>query len=244
MEYEPAYSQTQMHFIVKTPDWLSLVDPGREVKSILDLGAGGGRNSFFLRDVYPRAELVTLDVSLIRCARCRRSVGLAPVCGNGMALPFRSQSFDMVVSTQVIEHVPDDQAFVQEIKRILTPDGFCVVSSVIKMRLGWYFYRNKRGKWVLDSTHVREYGSAQEFTDLFYERFRILSSNIGRFKFSPARFAYRLLVKLGIIRNPDPQFFSKARWSALLGRWAVSVPRYRSIVVVAEKKPVDASMNR
>ena len=89
---------------------------------------------------------------------------LAPVCGNGMALPFGSKSFDLVVSTQVIEHVPDDQAFVREIKRVLTSGGLCVVSSVIKMHFGWYFYRNKQGERVLDPTHVREYSSAQEFT--------------------------------------------------------------------------------
>jgi SAM-dependent methyltransferase len=160
-----------------------------------------------------------------------------------MALPFGSQSFDLVVSTQVIEHVPDDQAFVREIKRVLTSGGLCVVSSVIKMHFGWYFYRNKQGERVLDPTHVREYSSAQEFTDLFQERFRILSSTIERFKFSPVRFVYRLLIKLGIIRNPDPQIFSKSRWAALLGRWAVTVPRYRRIIVVAESNPADASTN-
>ena len=37
MEYESGYSRTQMHFIVKAPDWLSLVDRSRELKSILDL---------------------------------------------------------------------------------------------------------------------------------------------------------------------------------------------------------------
>ena len=244
MEYEPSYSHTQVHFGTKSPNWLSLLDSSREIGLILDLGAGDGRNSRFLRDVYPHAQLVALDVSPIRCARCRQFVDHAPVCGNGMALPFSSQSFDMIVSTQVIEHVPDDQAFVGEVKRVLTPGGLCVVSSVIKMRFGWYFYRNKRGEWALDPTHVKEYSSAQEFVNMFQGWFRILWSTTERFRFSPARFVYRLLVKLGMIGNPDPQVFSKSRWAALLERWAVAVPRYRQITIAAESDLAGASANR
>lgn len=244
MRYEPSYSKTQTRIIGQRPEWLSLVDFGKRVDSILDLGAGDGRNSVFLRELYPNTDLIALDVSLIRCARCRQATDATIVCGNGMDLPFGTQCFDLVVSAQVIEHVPDDRTFIREIKRVLKPGGLALLSSVIKMRFGWYFYRNRKGDWVLDPTHVREYNSVQEFTNLFQDRFRILSVTTHRFRFSPVRFVYRLFIKLGIVCNPTPHLIPATKLGALLERWEVPIPRYRCVTVVAENTKSDASTPR
>jgi len=42
---------------------------------------------------------------------------------DGKRLPVSSSSVDMVVSTQVLEHVPDREAFLNEVKSVLKPGG-------------------------------------------------------------------------------------------------------------------------
>jgi len=178
---------------------------------------------------------VAFDLSMIRCRTCRSLTGKEVVCGDAMHLPFADRSFDMIVSTQVIEHVPDDSGFVREAERVLKPGGCLVVSSVIRLPYGWYFYRNQ-GRWVLDPTHVREYRSAKEFLTLFEDRFNIVRAASSPVHYSPARFLYRVLAKAGWIRQPDRNVFSSTKWGVRMESLVIPVPGYRNIVMLAEKK--------
>jgi SAM-dependent methyltransferase len=234
MHYEPDYSRTQIHFLTQPPEWLPCLEKVGHPHLILDLGSGGGRNSAYLRTKFPGAHVVALDLSFIRCSSCRQANGAAVVCGDAMRLPFPDDSFDMVLSTQVIEHVPDDRAFVEESGRILKKEGTMMISSVLRLPHGWYFYRH-RGRWVLDPTHVREYRSREQFLSLFGGGFRLLHSAVDPIRFSPAHFVYRLLARIGLVRRPDPAFFSKSALAGSLERWGLVVPGYRTITAVAQK---------
>ncbi|MEP1035487.1 class I SAM-dependent methyltransferase [Ekhidna sp.] len=60
--------------------------------------------------------------------------------------PFEDNSFDSIVTFQVIEHVKDDEGFVKEIHRVLKPGGMALITTPnIKMTLS-------RNPW-----HEREY---------------------------------------------------------------------------------------
>jgi SAM-dependent methyltransferase len=48
---------------------------------------------------------------------------------DGMALPFRTGSFDLVLSHAVIEHVPDAMRYLQECRRVMAPDGRMYLST-------------------------------------------------------------------------------------------------------------------
>jgi SAM-dependent methyltransferase len=234
MGYEPSYSQTQIHFLTKPPEWLPLLDRVRRPHVILDLGAGGGLNSMFLRRALREAFIVALDLSFIRCLNCRQATGVDVVCSDALGLPFPDDTFDLVLSTQVIEHVPDDRAFAREAGRVLKRGGTIIISSVLRRPYGWYFYRN-RGQWVLDPTHLREYRSREEFLSLFGSGFRILESAVDAIRFSPAHFVYRLLIRAGLIRTPDPEIFSRSAIARFLEKWVFRVPGYRAITAVVLK---------
>lgn len=71
-------------------------------------------------------QAVGLDIELERTQDARQ---LAPqvVCGAGENLPFAAESFDLILSHEVLEHVQDDRQAVREIVRSLKPSGRLVL---------------------------------------------------------------------------------------------------------------------
>ena len=69
-------------------------------------------------------------------------------------LPFADDSFDCVVSFQVIEHIKRDRAFVEEVRRVLKPGGRFIVSTP-----------NRPMSLTRNPWHVREY-NAKQFGEL------------------------------------------------------------------------------
>jgi SAM-dependent methyltransferase len=67
---------------------------------------------------------------------------------------FADNSFDTIVSFQVIEHIQDDHLFLKEIHRLLKPGGIALLTTPNRP------YSLSRNPW-----HIREY-TAQELTDL------------------------------------------------------------------------------
>jgi len=74
-------------------------------------------------------RLTGLDGDLVRLARARRERVPARLF-NGLLprLPFRDASFDKVLASEVIEHVPDDRAALGEIARVMKPGGTLALS--------------------------------------------------------------------------------------------------------------------
>jgi len=48
---------------------------------------------------------------------------------DGKTLPFQAEHFDALLCNQVLEHVPDDEAFVAELVRVVKPGGFLVLTA-------------------------------------------------------------------------------------------------------------------
>jgi SAM-dependent methyltransferase len=90
---------------------------------LLDVGCGNGDISRFFA---PRNRVTGVDV------RDRRNGRLEPfrfVQIESEALPFDDASFDLVVSHHVIEHVPDQRRHLDEIWRVLRPEGVCYLAT-------------------------------------------------------------------------------------------------------------------
>lgn len=83
-------------------------------------GCGVGQ---YLAKLLKDAQLaVGLDIELERAIEAHHK-SPAVTCGNGEALPFPPNRFDLVLSHEVIEHVRDDREAVSEIFRVLKPGG-------------------------------------------------------------------------------------------------------------------------
>ena len=94
---------------------------GQAKGRVLDLGCGTGRNLGLFEDSSQVTGL-ELDLGLLQAAR-RRAPLQVLVVGRAEALPFRSDSFDTVVSSLVFCSVTDPLRGLRETARILRSDG-------------------------------------------------------------------------------------------------------------------------
>ena len=136
---------------------------------VADLGAGDGGTLWPL----DRAGLVgetiyAVDISAEHVALCERLSpkvkGIVSDVAHVEELP--DGSVDAVISSQVIEHLPDDRVLAPEIARLLRPGGWFYVASVIRGPHAFWLYKGKPPapeRWQLDPTHMREYESEEHF---------------------------------------------------------------------------------
>jgi SAM-dependent methyltransferase len=88
----------------------------------LDIGTSTGTNLRLLRELGLR-HVIGLDNSEDAVRFCRDK-GLGQVeRGDVLAMPFADRSFDLVLATDLIEHVAEDGRALGEIQRVLRPGG-------------------------------------------------------------------------------------------------------------------------
>src|SRR6266536_485702 len=151
------------------PPLLRRTAQARPPTVLADLGAGDGGTLWPL----DRAGLVVetiyaVDISAKHVALCERLSpkvkGIVSDVARVDELP--DASVDAVVSSQVIEHLPDDRVLAPEIARLLRPGGWFYVASVIRGPHAFWLYKGKPPapeRWQLDPTHMREYESEDHF---------------------------------------------------------------------------------
>jgi SAM-dependent methyltransferase len=93
----------------------------------LDLGSDNGVVSLLLRQ--RGGDWASADLSPEAVASIRELVASDVHEVDGRRLPFPDASFDRVVVVDMLEHVPDDAAFVSELARITRPGGRLLINT-------------------------------------------------------------------------------------------------------------------
>jgi SAM-dependent methyltransferase len=106
--------------------------PARPLR-ILDAGCGTGATMLALE---PLGEVWGCDLSEDALAMSRERGAQHLRCCDVTALQFADASFDVVVTADVLEHVPDDERAVKEMARVLRPGGV-LVATVPAHRYLW-----------------------------------------------------------------------------------------------------------
>jgi ubiquinone/menaquinone biosynthesis C-methylase UbiE len=98
----------------------------RPGERVLEVGCGAGHVLEQFRGA--RRTGVDLSEGMIRRARARLGEDTRLLRASADQLPFDDGKFDIVVCTEVLEHVPDPAAVIAELTRVAVPDGRVVVS--------------------------------------------------------------------------------------------------------------------
>ncbi len=96
----------------------------------LDVGCG---SSIILQSIN---DVVGLDVRHNKLRYMRR-YDVPLLRGSIFALPVRDETFDCVVCSQVIEHIPYDEVIFEELRRVLRPGGLLVLGTPDYATIGW-----------------------------------------------------------------------------------------------------------
>lgn len=131
-EHVPAVGDpTAAERMVRLRDALDALFPGRRAGSVrvLDAGCGAGEFLAFLGRVGFAVAGVDLSVEAVERARRRNPDAEVKVGSVEERLPFRSESFDAVWCTEVLEHVFDVHATLSELNRVLRPSGVLVLTT-------------------------------------------------------------------------------------------------------------------
>lgn len=94
----------------------------RRPRAVLEIGSGKGHVVDRLRDQGHSVVGVDIDRALVAESRVRHG-DLSILVGAGERLPFSSSCFDVVLSFDVFEHIPDSDSHLAEVQRVLKPDG-------------------------------------------------------------------------------------------------------------------------
>jgi len=97
-------------------------------QKVLDVGSGEGYGSYLLSEVAAEVTGVEFNKALVRYAQTRYGhPRLHFQQGDAGALRFAVHTFDVAVSLQVMEHIPDYLRYLYEIHRVLKPGGLAII---------------------------------------------------------------------------------------------------------------------
>ena len=112
------------------------VGPGTKV---IVVGAGAGRHSYeayrrggdviaFDLEAAGLAEVDTLLQAMGQAGEAPAAAKAQVVVGDALALPYPDGEFDCVIASEILEHIPDDDAAIAELIRVLKPGGKLAVT--------------------------------------------------------------------------------------------------------------------
>lgn len=100
---------------------------------IVDLGCGPGLATRQLKQRWPKADVIALDLALPMLQQARRQQSLlrrfARVCADVRHLPLADSSCDLLFSNLCFQWVEDLPALLAELRRVLRPNGMLLFST-------------------------------------------------------------------------------------------------------------------
>lgn len=120
-----------------TVDYQKLrIGPGTKV---IDVGCGAGRHSFeayrrgadviaFDQNAEELADVDTMLQAMGQAGEAPKSAKAQVVVGDALALPYPDGTFDAVIASEILEHIPDDDDAIAELIRVLRPGGTLAVT--------------------------------------------------------------------------------------------------------------------
>ena len=151
---------------------------------MLDVGCGEGRHIFGIMQDYPLMKCIGLDMDKESLEKAEEGyeyfksiskAGAQFLKGSAYSLPFPDESIDLVVCSEVLEHLHEYNDAVKEIHRVLKPGGkfYASVPATWPEKICWKLskeYQNQPGG------HLRIFSQSGLISEINESGFKFLSS--------------------------------------------------------------------
>lgn len=190
-------------------------------KKILDVGCGTGALSFYL--VQNGADVIGIDLSknfIMFCKAEAKRLGLSVEFRemNAQMPDFPDESFDIIVGSRVIHHLPEPKLFFRETRRLLKKKGFIAFIEPLKknpiVELNRKFFAPKERTthehplFIADVKHAKKIFKNLEHYEffllsplaMFFKRF-ISKSSLFKISYKVLNFIEKPLYKIKVLQN-------------------------------------------
>ena len=151
---------------------------------MLDVGCGEGRHIFGIMQDYPLMKCIGLDMDKESLEKAEEGyeyfksiseAGAQFLKGSAYSLPFPDESIDLIVCSEVLEHLHEYNDAVKEIHRVLKPGGkfYASVPASWPEKICWKLskeYQNQPGG------HLRIFSQSKLISEIKESGFKFLSS--------------------------------------------------------------------
>ena len=151
---------------------------------MLDVGCGEGRHIFGVMQDHPMMKCIGIDMDKASLNKAEEgyeyfksisNAGAEFFIGSAYSLPFESDSFDLIVCSEVLEHLHEYNDAIKEIHRVLKPGGkfYASVPASWPEKICWHLskeYQNQPGG------HLRIFNQNNLVDEIEGEGFKFLSS--------------------------------------------------------------------
>ncbi len=160
--------------------------------NVLDMGCGDGVLLYMLKKRYPANALNVFGVDLseqaLKTAKTKIPEGIF-TCASVYDTPFEAGFFDLVISSDLIEHLQEPGRLLKEIKRVAKENALIVVGTPVRFT-----------EKPLDPMHAREFFQ-QEYIELFSRYFDNCILEESHKQFHTLKYTKKIpLLKMGFNR--------------------------------------------
>lgn len=116
-----SYNENQKLFI-------SLIEKNSNAK-LLDIGCNDGSFTLEMARHIVTSEIYGIEIDENNAQKAQNKGVNVKICDANEKFPFENDTFDVVISHEVLEHLLDTDNFFSEIHRVLKPKGYAVIST-------------------------------------------------------------------------------------------------------------------
>lgn len=111
----PFYRRLMSAYTLQLRDLIEGLKPSR----VLEVGCGEGHVVGLTRNMFPGVAFSALDLSHpIVLGASALHPGVQFVCGDAIRLPYDSNSIDLIIAVETLEHIPDAESAIVELRRV------------------------------------------------------------------------------------------------------------------------------
>ena len=165
---------------------------------VLDLGCGDGRFTSFLGEFIDIDAIELSEEAIIEAKKNHPHVNFFQ--GSALDFNFESEKYDVVISQEVIEHIEDQEKYMDVCYNALKKEGYLIITTPNKK----VFNHMKGGNW--SNQPVEKILLPKEFKSLVKKKLKIITydsiifdfGNMGYFKFINHNYVIGGARKLGV----------------------------------------------